>query len=87
MFQQGLARRCRLHAVPLAHQQRRADRVFELGQPLADGRADDAGPFAGARDVAGFADADEQAQGGEVEVAQGESFRYSALEAYVFRYF
>jgi hypothetical protein len=61
--------------VALPQQQRRAELVFQLRQPLADRRADDAGLFAGARDVARLADGDEQAQGGEVEIAQGVPIR------------
>ncbi len=69
MLQQGFAGRRRHHAAALAQQQRRAHGVFELREPLADGRADDAGLLPGARDAAGFAHGNEEAEGGQVEVS------------------
>ncbi|MCY1533501.1 hypothetical protein D9M68_688300 [compost metagenome] len=69
VFEQRFAGRRGHHAAALAQQQRRADRVFELREALADRRADDVGLLAGARDAAAVADGDEQAQGGQVEVS------------------
>ncbi len=70
MLQQRLARGRGLHAMALACEQRGTHDVLQLGQPFADGRADDVGLLAGARDVPRLANADEKAQSGEIEIAQ-----------------
>ncbi|MNR39707.1 hypothetical protein D3C85_1579390 [compost metagenome] len=69
MFQQGFAGLGGLDATPLARQQLGAHGVFQLRKPFADGRPHDIGVLARAGDVAGFADRDEEPQGGDVEVA------------------
>ncbi|MNV25303.1 hypothetical protein D3C71_1163980 [compost metagenome] len=71
VFQQCFAGLGGFDAPTLARQQLGAHGVFQLRQPFADGRADDVGALAGAGDVAGFTYGDEQAQGGDVQVAHG----------------
>ena len=69
VFEQGETGRSRGHAMALAHEERRSHGLFQLGQPLADGGWNDAGPVTGTRDVPRFAYGGKQPEGGQVEVA------------------
>ncbi|MCY1374517.1 hypothetical protein D9M69_618660 [compost metagenome] len=71
VLEQRFSGRGRLDAAALARQQLGAHGVFQLRQPLADGRADDVGALACAGDVAGLAHGDEQAQSRDIQVAHG----------------
>jgi len=62
MFEHRLTGGCRHHTAPPAHQQRRAERVLELRNPLADRRRLDVFLRCGLLDVAVVADRDQQAQ-------------------------
>ena len=77
MLEQRLARGRGRDAAALAHQQLRAHLVLELGQALADGRANHGLLQAYGGNVALFADGDKQPQGRQVEVAHA---RYSVWE-------
>jgi len=67
MLQQRLAGGRGLHPAAAAHQQRRTHSVFQLRQPLADGRANNVRLLARTGNVARLAHGHKQAQAGEVE--------------------
>ena len=69
VLQQRVARRRGLDAMAAPHQKRRAHRVFQRRQPLADGRADDGLLLGGARNAARLAHGDKETQAGQVKVA------------------
>ncbi|MNC73186.1 hypothetical protein D3C75_1243410 [compost metagenome] len=71
MLQQRFAGFGGLDPPALAREQFGAYGVLKLREPLADGRPHDVGALAGAGNVAGLADGDEETQGGDVEVAHG----------------
>ncbi|MCY1518829.1 hypothetical protein D9M68_535550 [compost metagenome] len=85
MRQHDLAGRRGDDAAAAAFQQRGADGLFQLRQALADGGSDDVFLLARARHVAGFADGDEQAQRGEVEISHDVGGGVSGWECYARR--
>ena len=71
VLQQCFARRSGHHAPALAQQQGRALGVFQLGQPLADGRAHDGLLLGHPRNAALVAHGGKQAQGLQIKIAHG----------------